>query len=133
MTSFYVLRRLNKRQKSDIDQVDQVLVVDAADRQRDHREPSDDQRVALITDIDQVLVVDDADRSREKMESASGKPPPQKKQKPASGGRRLRNDEVNEAANGTLFPSIYPRIAVHLLQPAIRCRESPASRTLTFE
>ena len=36
-------------------------------------------------------------------------------------------------ANGTLFPSIYPQIAVHLLQPAIRCRESPASRTLTFE
>ena len=45
----YVLRRLNKRQKSDIDQVDQVLVVDAADHQRDHREPSDAQRVALIT------------------------------------------------------------------------------------
>ena len=31
------------------------------------------------------------------MESGSGKPPPQKKQKPASGGRRLRADEVNEA------------------------------------
>ncbi len=72
MTSLYVLRRLNKRQKSYIDQVDQVLVVNAADRQRDdHREPSDAQlteRVALITDIDQVLVVDAADRQRDHRE-----------------------------------------------------------------
>jgi hypothetical protein len=44
----YLLRRFHpqKRQKSDIDQ---VLVVDAADRQRDLREPSDAQRIALIT------------------------------------------------------------------------------------
>ena len=54
---------------------------------------------AQKSDIDQVLVVDDADRSREKMESGSGKPPLQKKQKPASGGRRLRDDEVYEAVS----------------------------------
>ena len=37
------------------------------------------------------------------MESGRGKPPPQKKQKPASGGRRLRADEVNEAYEAFLL------------------------------
>ena len=37
------------------------------------------------------------------MESGSGKPPPQKKQKPASSGRRLRADEVNEAYEAFLL------------------------------
>jgi hypothetical protein len=46
------------------------------------------------------------------MESGRGKPPPQKKQKPASGGRRLRADEVDEAVSRLFYQKMLKKLAL---------------------